>query len=449
MSDGKSVSNVRFNSLARRIAITIGALLVFRLGSYIPVPGIDHNALEGLVRANPGSIFAAFVGANGVARISIFALGVVPYVSAAIIVQLLSVVWGRLSSLVRSGEAGRRSIARYTLLLTLPFAMVQAYGIAATLETIPGMVSDPDGLFVTSATASMVGGVFFLIWLSELITRYGIGNGLALVLSVGVFASLPGDVAGVLRLIQDGGMTGNFALLQAALWFATVILIVFIETARRRVPVVFAERKQGDRSFPAQSGFLSIKINSAGFLIPVTLESWALSLPLLLPLPVAALLFGFATPWVGAAFKYLKFGQPAHLVLGSIAVFVIAFIYSSYVIDPDHAAEQLSKRGGTIPGVEPGEPTAAYLDRVMSFTTLVGAIYLTALTLILEMLLARGLPLSYNIGGGAALIVVCTVLDIQKQVRDISRIYPGADANENYTSGTAGFGKGDPGTAAG
>jgi preprotein translocase subunit SecY len=395
--------------LARRIAITIGALLIFRLGSHIPIPA----AWTPLGPLSSGALH----------RISIFALVLVPYLSAAIIIQLISMVWGRLSSLERSGEAGRRRIARYTLILTFLLAAFQAYGIASALQDIPGLVDPSDNLFPITATASMVAGVFVLIWLCELITVYGIGNGIALVLSVSFLAALPADVASVLEVLRQALVSANLVLFHAVFWVALVALMVFVEGARRNVRVDFSERKVASRLFPARSAVLPIKLNSAGLLIPLTVAPWLWSLPL----AFAAFIFGAKQPWLAAAYQHIAFGKPAHLIISAIAIFILAFIYTSYVLDPEHAADSLEKQGGTIPGVGPGEATADYLDRVVSLTTVVGAVYLTAVSLIPEAFVAYGDMLPYKISGGSALIVICTILDLKTRVRDQSLTNPGGE----------------------
>jgi preprotein translocase subunit SecY len=391
--------------LARRFAITIGALLIFRLGSHIPIPGMS----------TPNSSLSS----SALVRLSILSLNLVPYLSAAIIIQLVSMVWGRLSSLERSGEKGRNRIARYTLILTLPIAGFQAFGVASAIARIPGLIADPDGWFLLSATASMVGGVFFAIWLAELITRHGIGNGLALLLSIPILVSLPADVANVLVVMRQGAVSPNLALFHAMFWVAVIAIMVCIEGARRNVPVEFAGRKAEGRVLSAQRSVLPIKLNSAGFLIPATVVPWVLTLPLYL----AAQVFG-NTPALVAAYKHLQFGQPAHLIIGSVVLFIVVFVYAAYVLDPERVAEQLGKRGGAIPGVEPGEPTADYLDRVVSLTTVIGAIYLVSVWLVPEAFAAFGGMLPYKFSGGSALIVVCTILDLQKQVRDVSLTNP-------------------------
>lgn len=390
--------------LARRIAFTIGALLLFRLGSLIPIAGLDVASLSSLPSFN--------------VRLSLFSLGLIPYLTAAILIRLLSVVWRGLDLLERSGEAGRRKLARATLSITLALAAFQAYGIASALISIPGLVRHPDGWFVTTATASMVGGVFVLVWLGEQITRYGIGNGLALILSVGILISLPQDVAGIANLVRSGAVSGNLVFVHALLWVVTVAVIVLVEGARRNVRIEFGPLDVGARQLPARAGVLPIKLNSAGFLIPVTVAPWIF----FLPLAFAGFFLGGDHPLVAAAYRHLQLGQPAHMILVSIAVFALAFVYTAYVVNPEDAAKSLARHGGTVSGIAPGEATASYLDRVVSLTTVVGAVYLTGLQLIPEVfeLYGIGLPYSMVVNGGEALVVVCTALDIKAQVREVS-----------------------------
>jgi preprotein translocase subunit SecY len=393
--------------LARRIAITIGALLVYRLGTHIPVTGVWTS-----LGALPPGAFT---------RLSIFSLGLIPYLSAAIFIRLVSLVWKRLSAIERSGERGRTRIARYTLCLTLLLTAFQAWGIASAIERIPEIAPDSGSWFVLSTAVSMTGGVFFLIWLSEQITRHGIGNGLALILSAAIIPGLPGELAAILDMVRRGAVSSNLILGHAALWIAMVVLIVVVESARRNVPVQFVERRLGDRVLPSRAAILPIKINSAGYLVPSTVGPWLIYLPL----AFAGWIFSADTPWLDAVYLHLHFGRSAHLIVGSLTVFVLAIVYTSYVVDPDHAADSLVQQGGVIPGVMPGEATAEYLDRVVSSTMLLGAAYLTVISLIPEVFLAYGNALGYKMGGGAALIVVCTILDIQTQVRELSLTNPG------------------------
>ncbi|QIO33305.1 preprotein translocase subunit SecY [Bradyrhizobium sp. 1(2017)] len=395
--------------LARRIAFTIGALLLFRLGTQIPVAGLNLSSYSPVL--------------DFISRLSLFALGLIPYLTAAIFVRLLSVVWRGLNSLERSGERGRRKIARATLGITLALAAFQAFGIASTLTTIPGLVRNPDGWFVVTATASMVGGVFVLVWLSEQITRYGIGNGLAVILSAGFLVTIPRDVAGIVGLVHSGEISGHLVLGHAVFWIVTVAVIVLVEGARRNIHVEFGARWVGRRQLPARGAVLPIKLNSAGFLIPATVAPWIF----VLPLAFAGLILGADQPLVAAAYQHLQTGQPVQVILVSLAVFVLAFIYTAYVVDPEHTAKSLAQHDGTIAGVAQGGATADYLDRVVSLTTVVGAVYLTALQLIPGVfeLYGIGLPYSMVVNGGAAMVVVCTALDIKAQVRDVSLTNPG------------------------
>jgi preprotein translocase subunit SecY len=379
--------------LARRIAFTLGALLIYRLGTYIPLPGIDRS----------------FDHSFG--RLSIFSLNILPYLSAAIIIQLVSMVSSKLRVLARSGESGRRRIALYTFGLTLVLATLQAYGVASSLQRVTNLVIDPNGFFVFSAVATLLGGTIFLIWLSEQITRRGIGNGLALMLSAGIVAALPRTIASIAEFARRGELSGNALLLYAVFWAALIASIVFVERARRRMPVEFAARKLGDRLLAGRSSYLPLKLNSAG-LMPTVAAQWLV----FLPLAFAAAVFGSHSPALTAAFRQFEPGHLGHIILGSVAIFILAFIYTSFVVDPDHAAGSLGRYGGVIPGVEPGEATAAHVDRVVSYTTLIGAAYLAAIVLMPELLTAY-FQVPFYLGGASVLVVVCTILDIETQVR--------------------------------
>jgi preprotein translocase subunit SecY len=385
--------------LARRIVFTLGALLIYRLGSYIPLPGV--SALN--------------------SRFSIFSLGILPYLSAAILIQLVSMVSSKLSALPSGGEAGRRKIARWTIGLAIFLTAFQAFGIASSLQGITNLVSDPGGFFVISTTATLTGGTIFLIWLSEQITARGIGNGLALILFAGVAAEMPHAVAVLVEYVRQGLLSAERVALLAILWIALVGLVVFVELARRRVPVGFASRKLGDRFrlLPAQSTQLSLKINSAG-LMPTVVAPWLY----LLPLTVAGLVFDHTSPWLMAMYRLVQEHHMGRVILTSVAIIIIAFIYTAFVVDPEHAVDSLNKHGGVIPGVEPGEPTAEHLDRIVSYTTSIGALYLAAVFLIPELLLVYG-EAPFYWGGASVLVVVCTFLDIETQVRGRSLTEPG------------------------
>ncbi|MEA2914993.1 MAG: preprotein translocase subunit SecY [Bradyrhizobium sp.] len=380
------------SELARRIAFTLGALFVYRLGTYIRLPGINTS---------PG-------------RLSIFALNITPYLSVAMLIQLVSMVSSRLNALVGRGDSGRRIIARYTLGLTLLLTAFQAYGIASGLQEVPNAVSDPGALFLLSTTATLLGGMIFLIWLSEQITARGIGNGLALILFTGVAAEMPNTLASLLELSRQGILSTGLLLLLVILSVAVVGLVVFVELARRPVPVEFAARKSELQPIPSQQSYLSIKLNSAG-LIPTVVAPWLIFLPLIL----IGFAFGQKSPWVAAAFKQMEFGNPGHMAVNFIAIAILAFIYTSFVVDPERAAVSLQTYGGAIPGIASGEATAEYLDRVVSGTTAIGAAYLAAIFLLPEALITWA-NVPYYFGGASVLIVVCTVLDVEAQVRGMS-----------------------------
>ena len=380
------------SELARRIAFTLGALFVYRLGTHIPLPGINTS---------PG-------------RLSIFALNIFPYFSVAILLQLVSMVSSRLNALVGRGDSGRRIIARYTFGLTLLLTAFQAYGVASGLQEVPNAVSEPGALFLLSTTATLLGGTIFLIWLVEQITARGIGNGLALILFTGVAAEMPNALVSLLELGRRGILSTGHLLLLVVLPAALVGLVVFVELARRHVPLEFAARKSGTRLIPPRQSSLAIKLNSAG-LIPAVAAPWLI----FLPLTFLGLVFGQKSPWLTAAFDQMGFGHPGHMIVSFVGIIVLAFIYTSFVVDPERAAISLQTYGGAIPGIASGEATAEYLDRVVSRTTAIGAAYFAAIFLLPEALITWA-NVPYYFGGASVLIVVCTVLDVEAQVRGMS-----------------------------
>lgn len=374
------------------MAFTLGALFVYRLGTNIPVPGVNAP----------------------VGRLSIFAINILPYLSAAILIQLVAMVSSRLNALGMRGESGRRVIARYTFGLTLFLTAFQAYGIASSLQGVPNAVSTPGPLFLLSTSATLLAGTIFLIWLSEQISARGIGNGLALILAVGILAELPNSAASTFALVRQGALSLQLVAWLALLGAALVGLVIFVELARRHVPIEFAAREQGTRSIAPRQSSLSIKLNSAG-MIPTVAAPWLI----FLPLAALGLAFGQASPWWTAAFNQMGFGYPGHMIVSFVAIFVLAFVYTSYVVDPERAAASLRTYGASIPGIASGEATAEYIDRVVSRTTAIGAAYLAAIFLLPEALISWA-KVPYYFGGAPVLIVVCTVLDVEAQVRGMS-----------------------------
>lgn len=422
--------------LARRIAFTLGGLLVFRLGTYIPIPGIAPDVLHQIIdRHRDGWLGLADAATGGaIKRVSILSLGIAPYLSAAIILQLVALVIPRFHARSRRGDSGRRAMVRYTVGLAVLLALLQAYGIALALEKAGGLVREPGPLFLLTTIVSFVGGAVFLIWLAEQMTLRGIGNGLALLLCVGILAKFVASIASTAELSHLGLMSGAALLPLAVYAVAGVVLIVVMERARRIVPLVFTHRPADGEVLAPQRGHLALKLNGAG-IIPAIVAAWLASVPV----TIVALIARPEQGWLAAALRYMQPGKPAHMVFTVVVVTAIALIYTAFVVDPEHAAESLKARGGTFPGIAPGEASADHLDRVLTSTTLVGAAYLVLVLLLPEALIAYA-KVPYYFGGASALIVVCAVLDIEAQVRGLVRTGRGTNAHEIDSSRTAGGG---------
>jgi preprotein translocase subunit SecY len=390
--------------LRRRVGFTIGALLVFRLGTYIPVPGIDSAALA--------QLFDVFAG-GGVRRIAIFALGIIPLLTAAIIVQLLTIVIPPLKALKRH-EAGRSRIDLCTRIFAIVLAAFQAYGIAVALEGVGGIVAGPGTLFRLSTVLTMTGGVVFLMWLSDQITARGIGNGIALIFALGIVLDLPSAIAGTLELGRQGLLSPNAILGLIVVLVALAMLIVVMELAQRRLPLEFPPRRIGARTIGGRSQ-LRFKLNSGGK-IPATFASSPLALLVALP--------NFGANPDSLVLRAFAYGRPLYLISFVLFIVVFAFIYTALIFSPDAAAEDLKTYGGVIPGVEPGEATAAHLDQVLSRVTLLGAAYLALVYLVPELLILYA-QVPFYLGGASLLIVVCAVLDLQTQVRGYVTIKSG------------------------
>jgi preprotein translocase subunit SecY len=399
--------------LGRRIAFTLCALLVFRLGSYIPIPGIDPTVWAQLARGRTGGDLG-LVGmfpSHAIHRLSIFALSVSPYIAAAIIVQLLLLVYPKTTEAKRREERGRRTIARLTLGMAALFAAFQSWGIASGLEGFPDLVGEPGTMFRVSTVATLTGGTLFLVWLCDRITMRGVGNGLALILFVGIVLEVPNSIALALEFGSHGVFESNVVMVLAVLFVALVGLIVVMECARRHVRVEFAGKEIGPRVIGAGASDLLLKLNSAG-VIPVLVASWILYIVLL----VADLVGGFDEAWVASVTRNFGLGTPGFMIATTVAIVVFTFLYTAFVLDPEAAARRLRAYGGVIPGIEPGEATAAYLDQVVSRTTILGSVYLALIALIPELAIAY-FNVPFYFGGVSALVVVCVVLDISAQVR--------------------------------
>jgi preprotein translocase subunit SecY len=394
------------SELVRRAGFTLGALLIYRLGCNIPLPGINFEVVEQLFRVQPASSLRTLLQSSGSVRhLAIFALGITPFISAAVLLQLGGIIFNRLRLLQLEGERGRQTLRRLTFGLTIALAAFQAYGVGAALKQTNGAVVDPGALFLISTVATLTGGTIFLAWLSEQMTAFGLGNGIALILLSGTVAALRDPILTISDLNERGLLSSNTLLsLIGLVVFITGAAVVF-ERARRRFPIDYSNRRIGDRVFEKLSSVLTIKLNPAG-IIPAILASWLIG--------VATIIAGLAEP--DLITKYLVPGRPVYLTVYAILIFLCAFFYTAYVFDPEQAGEQLQKQGGTIRPIAPGEATVAHLDAAVSRIVLFGATYLTAICLLPD-ILRFYLHVPFYLGGLSFLILVCTVLDFDHQIR--------------------------------
>ena len=393
--------------LARRIAFTLGALLVYRIGSHIPMPGIDLAVWGTMFRAQQGGLLGTvntFTG-GAIARLSVLSLGIMPFISAAIIVQLMSFCTPALRRLRHAGEQGRRAIDRYTLAMTVFLTAFQAYGIAVALESAPNLALEPGLTFRLITIVTLSGGSLFLVWLAEQISVRGVGNGIALILCAGIVTTLPQSVVTALELNRLRVLSDRLVLGTVLLGLALVVLVVTMERARRREPVVFS--RPG-----AAPAFLSFKLNGAG-IVPALFAPWLLELPLII-----IAWFAPDPAEIGRSFSH---GTPLYLLCQAIVVVFFVYLYTALVADPSAAAAEVERLGGAIPQVAPGEATADHLDGVLSRITLVGAAYLVTVCLIPELLISWA-EVPFYLGGTSILVLVCTILDVESEVRGLSQM---------------------------
>jgi preprotein translocase subunit SecY len=412
-------ANLNFSALAKadelkkRIWFTLGALLVYRLGTYIPLPGIDPTAWEQIFQTQSGGILGMFnmFAGGGIHRMAIFALNIMPYISASIIVQLMTTVSPTLEQLKKEGEQGRKVINQYTRYGTVFLAALQAYGISIGLEGAGNVVADPGIFFRLSTVITLTGGTVFLMWLGEQVTSRGIGNGISLIILSGIVAQLPSAIAGTLEMSRQGALSAPILLLVVAMAFAVIAFIVFMERAQRRLLIQYPKRQVGQRMFEGQSSHLPLKLNTSGVIPPIFASSL-----LLLPTTVTSLQQGKLPEWVNTIVTLLSHGRPLFLILYVGLIVFFAFFYTAIVFNPTETAENLKKHGGFIPGIRPGERTAEYIDYVLTRITLIGAAYLAAVCLFPEILISwAGVP--FYFGGTSLLIVVSVTMDTVAQVQ--------------------------------
>lgn len=400
------------SELKRRIWFLVGALLVYRIGAHIPVPGLDPLRLAELFSGNRGilGLFNLFSG-GALARLTLFALGIMPYISASIIIQLLTVIWPVLEQLKKEGQTGRRKLSQYTRYSTVVLAFIQALGMARYLANA-GIALDPGFTYYFTVTLTLVTGTLFLMWLGEQITERGIGNGISLIIFAGIVAGLPGAIINTLEKVSQGEMQSIGLILLGVMLAAIIGLVVFIERGQRRITINYAQRQQGRKLYAAQKSHLPLKLNMAGVIPPIFASSL-----ILFPATISQW-FG-QTPgleWLHTIGLALSPGRPFYMLLFGLAVIFFCFFYTALVFNPKETAENLKKSGGYIPGMRPGDQTAQYIDKVMTRLTIIGSLYITLVSLLPEFLV-MGWNVPFYFGGTSLLIIVVVVMDFMAQVQ--------------------------------
>ncbi len=412
-------ANLSFSALAnseelkKRIWFTLGALIVYRLGTYIPIPGINSLALSQFATQNSSGILGWVNGLAGGAlgRMAIFALNIMPYISSSIIMQLMTTVSPSLEALKKEGESGRKKINQYTRYGTLLLAAIQAYGIGIGLQGQGGIVANPGPFFLATTVITLTGGTLFLMWLGEQITSRGIGNGISLIIFAGIVAGLPNGVAALLELGRTGQMSMFTILGILIMAFAVIAFIVFFERAQRRLLIQYPKRQVGMRMSQAESSHMPLKLNTAGVIPPIFASSL-----LLLPITVANFSAGQGPAWLNSLTAMLGHGQPLFLLFYAALIVFFCFFYTSIQFNPQETADNLKKSGGFILGIRPGDKTAEYIDWILTRITLLGAAYLVVICLLPELLVGySGIP--FYFGGTSMLIVVSVTLDTVAQLQ--------------------------------
>ncbi len=404
----------KFGDLRRRLTFLLLALVVYRLGAHIPVPGINPGELQKLFQSQSGGILNLFNMFSGgaLSRFTVFALGIMPYISASIIMQLMTYVVPTLESLKKEGESGRRKITQYTRYGTLLLAIFQSLGIALALEGSPGLVMVPGFGFRMTAVVSLVAGTMFLMWLGEQITERGLGNGISILIFAGIAAGLPNAIGGLFELVRTGSMSIFASLFIIALVVFVTFAVVFVERGQRKILVNYAKRQVGNKVYGGQSSHLPLKLNMSGVIPPI----FASSIILLPATVVGWFATGEGMRWLKDLSSALSPGQPIYVLLYAAMIVFFCFFYTALVFNSRETADNLKKSGAFIPGIRPGDQTAKYIDRILGRLTLAGAIYITAVCLLPEFLV-----LKYNVpfyfGGTSLLIIVVVTMDFWAQVQ--------------------------------
>jgi preprotein translocase subunit SecY len=399
--------------LQKRIWFTLGALVVYRLGTFIPLPGIDPAQLQRIMEQQTQGILGMFnlLSGGAVERMAIFALNVMPYISASIIMQVMTTVSPRLEALKKEGEAGRKTINQYTRYLTVILAVVQSFAIARGLQASPGLVINPGLMFDISTVLTLTGGVMFLMWLGEQITSRGIGNGISLIIFAGIVANLFQGFFATMEMARTGSISWFSAIGLYVLVLVVITFIVYVERAQRRLLVSYPKRQVGNRMVDQQSSHLPLKLNTSGVIPPIFASSL-----LVLPITIASFNAQNAPDWLTEVVRLLNHGQPLYMLLYGLLIVFFAFFYTAVVFNPADTADNLKKYGGFIPGIRPGKKTAEYIDYVLTRLTVIGAAYLVAVCLIPEWILAQYGGNLLLLGGTSFLIIVSVTMDTVAQV---------------------------------
>lgn len=403
----------RATELKKRLWFVIGALIVYRIGCYIPIPGIDPLALKQIFEQQAGGLLGMFNMFSGgsLERMTIFALAVMPYITSSIIMQILGFAVPQLAEMKKEGEAGRRKINQYTRYGTVILATVHAYGIAVWLEGMGNAVIEPGFFFRFTAIVTLVGGTMFLMWLGEQMTARGIGNGISLLIFAGIVAGLPEAVSAIFDMGRRGEMSSATVMLIVILALALVAMIVFFERAYRKIIVQYPKRQVGNKMFGGDQSHIPLKLNTAGVIPPIFASSI-----LLFPLTIAGFYSANAPEWLTIAISYLGHGQPVYMVLYAVIIIFFCFFYTSIMFNPDETSQNLKRNGGFVPGIRPGKNTSEYLDHVLTRLTVVGGLYLAFVCAMPELLIAK-YNVPFYLGGTSLLIVVNVMMDFVAQVQ--------------------------------
>ncbi|QDX82595.1 preprotein translocase subunit SecY [Denitratisoma sp. DHT3] len=408
------VSTGKFGDLWRRLWFLLGALVVYRIGAHIPVPGIDPAGLSELFSREKGGILGIFnlFSGGALSRFTIFALGIMPYISASIIMQLMAIASPTLEALKKEGEAGRRKITQYTRYGTVALALFQAMGIAVALESQAGLVIEPGFVFRLTTVATLVTGTMFLMWLGEQITERGLGNGISIIIFAGIAAGLPNALAGLFELVRTGAMHALTALFICALVVLVTGFVVYVERGQRKILVNYAKRQVGNKVYGGQSSHLPLKLNMAGVIPPIFASSI-----ILFPATVAQW-FGSSERmnWLKDIAAKLSPGQPIYVMLYAAAIVFFCFFYTALVFNARETADNLKKSGAFVPGIRPGDQTARYIDKILMRLTMVGAVYITLVCLLPEFLILKW-NVPFYFGGTSLLIIVVVTMDFMSQVQ--------------------------------